>query len=379
MRSKNLKTTLLFVTLLTLISKLMGFFRDVVMSHYYGASEITDAFSVSITIPNFILNFIFQIVAICLVPIFTRILIDDGKDKADKFISHFTNLIIIISFVFTITVMVLPEIFLDLLAPGFDEETKRYAKVLIELSALTIVFQSLIVIMTTYNQANRKYFSAAMIGLPLDIAVITLVIISFKTNVYWILGLTMPIVVVIQLAILVPGIVNSKFRYNFGLDLKNEYMKEVLKIGGLLLLSTFFNLSSITVSKSLLSNYVGAISSLEYALKINSVIESVLVVSFVTVLYTEFSRLFTEGKKTELKKLYYNSLISVTYFIIPAAIGLIILSDPIISLVYGHGAFNQENLVLTSNSLKYYSLGMIFVSISLSVTPSAYPQNTCHQ
>ena len=91
-----MKKTALITMIITLISKFLGFGRDIFLSYFFGASGISDAYLISLTVPSVIFGFIGVGIATAYIPMQSRIIEDYGEESAFRFTSNFTNIILVI-------------------------------------------------------------------------------------------------------------------------------------------------------------------------------------------------------------------------------------------------------------------------------------------
>jgi len=134
-----MKKTALALMIITILSKLIGFLREIVLAYYYGASNISDVYLIADTIPNFIFAFIGVGIATTYIPVYSSILENDGKLSSDEFTSNFLNLIF---FVLTLAVGVViifaPYVVLAF-ASGFSEEVLKLAVEFLEYQYLQYI------------------------------------------------------------------------------------------------------------------------------------------------------------------------------------------------------------------------------------------------
>ena len=115
-----MKRAALLVMIITILSKFLGFGRDIVLSYVYGASAITDAYLISQTIPAVVFSFISAGIATGFIPMYSRILKKQGKSEANKFTSNLSNALLILASLVVAFVFLFTEPIVKLFASGFD-------------------------------------------------------------------------------------------------------------------------------------------------------------------------------------------------------------------------------------------------------------------
>src|SRR4051794_8716772 len=111
-----MKKTVVILMLVTIISKILGFARDIVLSYFYGASDISDVYLISMTIPTVIFALIGKGISVGFIPMYTRIENSDGPDKALQYTNNVINLVLVICTIIFITGLIYTEPIVKLFA-----------------------------------------------------------------------------------------------------------------------------------------------------------------------------------------------------------------------------------------------------------------------
>jgi putative peptidoglycan lipid II flippase len=160
-----------------------------------------------------------------------------------------------------------------------------------------------------------------------------------------------------QAVIQIPSLRKKGYRYRPRLNIKDEGIKKV----GLLMLpvmvSTWVQPINVVVNTKLASHLNGGIGALEYSNTLYTIIAGTFVLSVANVIFPELSRL-TEDKD-QFGITLGTTLKGVFFLLIPMMVGIIVLSEPIVRLVYERGEFDAYSTLITANALKYFSIGML--------------------
>ena len=135
-----MKKTAIAIMLITIISKIFGFVRDIILSYFYGASNVSDAYLISQTIPSVIFGFIISGLVAGFIPIYTNILQDQKEKDANDFMNNIITVLLIICTGIIIIVFPFAEGVVKLFASGFEGETLQLAVKLSKISILAIYF-----------------------------------------------------------------------------------------------------------------------------------------------------------------------------------------------------------------------------------------------
>ena len=167
-----------------------------------------------------------------------------------------------------------------------------------------------------------------------------------------------------KLLIQLPVLRKLDYRYQFKINLKDPYMKKILVLIPPVLLSVGISDLNNIVDKSMASSLrVGSISSLNYAVRLNSVIQGIFIIAIITVVFPILSKEANAKNYARLKKIMHLSLNIILLILVPATIAMIILAEPAVKFAYQRGEFGQQAASMTSSALAYYSIGMVAVGI----------------
>lgn len=356
-----MKKTAVYLMLLTIFIKLLGFGRDMTLSYFYGASKISDAYLISITIPTIIFAFVGTGIATGYIPMYNTVEKEKGIEAADSFTSTIVNFVLIIATAIVITVLVFAEPIVRLFASGFDRDTLRLAVSFTQFSILSVYFYGLVFIFNGYLQVKNNFVIPALIGLPLDLLVIFSIFLSTKTNVL-VLALGTVIAVAFEVVLLVPFAYHKGFRYRMRLDVKNPYLKKIIFLSIPVIIGASVNEINVLVDRTIASQIaVGGITALTYANRLNLFIKGIFITSVATVIYPMISKMAAKNNMNGLKKTVSGAVNSISLLVVPASVGAMIFARPVVSLLFGRGAFDAQAVEMTAGALLFYSIGMVAV------------------
>jgi len=354
-----MKKNALIIMVLTVLSKVFGLARDMVLSYYYGTSSISDVYLIALTIPMVIFAIVGTAISIGFIPMYTNIVKISGEAKADKFTSNLINSVILLSTLVIIISYGFAKEIVSIFAFGFTGEILSLAIFYTRIAFLSVYFTGLVYIFIGYLQIKENYVIPALIGIPMNIVFIISIVLSVKVN-----SILLPVGIVLaylaQFLFLLPSVKINKFSYSLSLDVKNENIVRMVKLAVPVMIGVSVNQLSTLVDRTLASSIsVGGISALNYANRVNVLVQGVIVASIATAIFPCISDMALEKNYTRLKKTIRTSILAANILIVPATIGTLIFAEPIVTLLYGRGAFDQEAIKLTSISLICYSIGMV--------------------
>ena len=358
------------VMLITMITKVLGFGREVILSYIYGASDITDAYLISRTIPSTIFSFISAGIATGFIPMYSRILNEKGQLSANRFTSNLINTLLLLASIIVVFVLLFTQPIVKMFASGFSGETLILAVNFTRISIFGVYLTALINVFVGLLRLYENYVVPALITVPLNIIIIISLFISAKTSVYLIAAGNI-LAILSQLILLAPFLRKIGYSYKPVIDFKDQYIKSMILIALPVIVGTSVNEINVLVDRTLASNIaIGGISALNYANRLNYFVQGLFVASISNVMYPMISKMAAGENMKGLKSTISEAISIISLLVIPATIGAMIFSEEIVGLLFGRGAFTLEAIKMTGNALFYYSIGMIAVGLRsiLSIT-----------
>ena len=344
----------------TIISRLLGYLRDILIAVFLGAGPLADAFFVAFRIPNtFRRLFSEGTFNAAFVPSYSSI---NNKKKSENFASNIFSLLILglLSLVFLIEIFM--PIFVFLIAPGFEGDNSKM-ELAITLTRITfpfLLFVSLASFLSAILNSHNKFAAASAAPIILNIFLI-LVLIFGKM-------LDDQLVYYLSYAVTISGITQFIFLYFFVKKNYKPQFKFSFKIDGKIklffkkLLPSIFSSGvtqiNILVGTIIASFQASAVSYLYYADRIYQINLAIAGIAIGTVILPQLSK-HVQNKKKEKIHLIQNKALELSLFLsIPAAIALLIASEEIISSLFGYGSFDQESVKKSAQALFYFGLGL---------------------
>ncbi len=353
---KKIALTIMFITI---CSKIFGFSRDLILSYFFGTSYISDAYLISLTIPSVIFGFIGTAINTSYIPMQSRIIAEDGDERATTYTSNLVNLLLIFVTIIIIICLIFTEPIVKLFAVGFTGETLETAVLFTKIGLIGMYFTAMISVFRGYLQLKNNFVIPALIGFPLNFITILAIVIAAKGN-FVILAIGTLLATISEFLFMVPSIGKEGYRYKFYLNFSDERIYETIKIGIPVIIGASVNQINTLLDRTIASTIeVGAISALNYASRLNLFIQGIFVTSLVTVLYPLISNYATQGNMKKLKSATLESINIISIFLVPITFGTMIFSREIIELLFGRGAFDETAVNMTSIALFYYAVGIL--------------------
>lgn len=347
------------VMLITIVAKILGFGREILLSYYFGAGGISDAYLISQTIPGTIFQFVGTGLATSFIPVYMRVKSENGREKADYFSNTVLTVVLLFSTIAILVVWGATEPVVKLFANGFTGETLQYAVMFTRIGILSLYFSAIIYVFNSYLQANGVFSIVAFVAIPNSIAIMGAIIAGARLHI-----MALPVgsllAVLLQLLILCPAMARQKYRLRLNWGIHDTYVKEIVRLMIPVIIGVSVNQINVLVDRTIASQIaVGGISALTYADSLIMFIQGIFSQSIATVYYPPITQLVEEKKENELKNLVSEALESMAFILIPVMVGCLILGTGIVQILYGRGAFDREAIRLTGTALSLYGVGIV--------------------
>ncbi len=357
----------------TIISRLLGYLRDVLIAIFLGTSFLADVFFVAFRIPNtFRRLFAEGTFNSAFIPSYTSELVK-SKSRSNKFANDVFNLLFLALFFLVLIVEIFMPIFVGLIAPGFVEDTKKFelANILTRITFPFLMFVSLSSFFGAILNSHNKFAAAS--AAPIILNIILIIILFFGRY------LDNELIYYLSYGISFAGLLQLIFLYKFvkkyyviDFDFKFKITNKV-KIFFKKLLPSIFSSGvtqiNILVGTIIASFQASAVSYLYYADRIYQINLAIAGIAIGVVVLPQLSRHVHQKKKRKISLIQNKALELSMFLSIPASVALVIGSEQIISALFGYGSFTEVSVLNSSKALYYFGLGLpAFVLIKVFST-----------
>ncbi|WP_428909804.1 murein biosynthesis integral membrane protein MurJ [Niallia sp. Krafla_26] len=358
-----MKKTAVMLMILTILSTTIGFSRELILSFYYGASYITDAYLISLIIPQTLIAFIGAVIGSIYIPMYRNIEHEISIKRADEFTSNIINVLFFLCSAIILLVLIFTPLFVKIFAVGFKGEIFNLTVNFTRVSIFAIYFSILASLFSSYLQLKNNFVVGGILSIPLNLIIILSLVFSSEYNIY-ILSFGSVLGAFFQLLFIIPFVKKSGFKYRFIINKKDVYIKKLVSLSMPVMLGVSVYQLNTLIDKTIASQVItGGISSLSYASRVNALVFGLFAVPIATVMYPMISKMSAEKKLKKLKETVSKAFLSILLLVVPATIGSMVLAEPIIRLLFGRGAFDNSDIQMTASALFFYSIGMLGVSL----------------
>lgn len=345
----------------TLISRLSGYLRDILIAIFLGTGFLADAFFVAFRIPNtFRRLFSEGTFNAAFVPSYSSVL--NNKKKSQDFASSIFNLLILGLFFLVLIIEILMPLFVFLIAPGFegDYQKMELAVTLTRITFPFLIFISLASFFSAILNSHNKFAIASAAPIILNIILIGVLLFGKILN--------DQLVYYLAYAVTAAGILQLVFLYfyvkkyfspniNFSIKIDNKvktFFKKLLPS----IFSSGVTQINILIGTIIASFQTSAVSYLYYADRVYQINLAIAGIAIGTVILPQLSK-YVQKQNKEKINLIQNKALELSLFLsIPAAMALLIASEEIISSLFGYGSFDELSVKNSAKALFYFAIGL---------------------
>jgi putative peptidoglycan lipid II flippase len=374
------------IGIFTFLSRILGLIRDILIANFFGSGMSADSFFVAFRIPNLLRRLFAEgSFSISFIPVFTEYI--KNKSREEAFLLARVVLTVLVCIITGITILgiIFSPFIVRVIAPGFGGMGEKYAlTVLLTRIMFPYIFLvSLLALFMGILNSLKHFAVPAIAPILLNLSMIAALLFITPYMKKPTIGLAYGVIVggVIQVLLQIPFLISKGLSFAPKWDLKHPALKKI----GMLMLPTIFGSAIYQINQligTLLASLLreGSISYLYYADRLVQFPLGVFAIAISTAVLPSLSRQAAGGDIYQLKQTLSHALRLTMFITIPAMVGLIVLRQPIITLLFQRGAFDSFTTIMTAQALLYYSLGLwafaglrVFVSAFYSLQDTKTP------
>lgn len=366
------------------ISRVLGLVRDQVFAYFFGASAMAEAFIVAFRIPNLLRDLFAEgALSQAYVPVLTHKIVQKGEAAAWRLASMVLNWQVLILAPITILGMIYAPNVVDAIAGGTDGFTGEKLDMTIQLTRIMFPFIVLVsvaaVFMGTLNARHVFFIPASASSMFNITSILTGVIVGYFVDpqfgpnaiIGWAIGTLAG--GFMQMAIQVPSLLKEGFRYQPLFFVRDSGIDQVLSraLPGIIAASAVeVNVLVTTYFASHLDE--GSVAWLNYSLRLAYLPIGLFGVGIATAALPSLSRSASEKNVEQFRMQFNHSFRLAMCFAIPSAIGMVIISPLLISVLFERGRFTAADTVETAQVLRYYAAGLVGYAALKVIVPAFY-------
>lgn len=362
----------------TLLSRITGLLRDIVVGYLFGAQAAADAFFVAFRIPNLLRRLTAEgALTVAFIPVFTNYLAHKGRSEAVKVARVIFTFVALFLAAITLLGIIFAEPITRLFAPGFMEEHEKFSLTvfLTRLMFPYIFFVSLVALAMGVLNTLRHFMAPALspVFFNLSIVLCAISLSPFLAEPVSSLAYGVLLGGVVQLLLQLPFLSRYGISAAFDFDFRHPALGRLLFLMGPAVFGAAVYQINVLISTILASMLPsGSVSYLYYADRLLEFPVGVFAIALGTAALPSFSSLVAKRELDGLRGALTYALRIVNFISLPASIGLMVLAVPIFAIFFQRGAFDVQTTRNTADALFFYSLGLWGISGTRLLAPVFY-------
>ena len=357
--SKVAKATI-GLMIVTMISKVLGLGRELVLGTMYGASNYSDIYITTLNITQTLFTGIGATLITTFIPLYYENQELGGENRANKFANNIFNTVLICGIFVCLIGCIFAKPLVKVFAIGFDGNTLATAVKFTKVMIFGGIFIGINNIVTALLQIKGNFTIPGISSLPFNLVIIISIILSVKLKNIYILPIGTLIAMASQVLFQYPFAHKEGYKYKLYIDPRDVYVRRMLILIAPIFIGVAVDQINTMVDRTLASTLVeGSISALNYANRLNGFVIGLFILSIGSVIYPVLSKLSLNDDKYKFMDTIVTSVNSVILLTIPISVGAIVLATPIVKLIFQRGAFDERATVMTSTALVFYAIGIV--------------------
>jgi putative peptidoglycan lipid II flippase len=353
-----------FFSIATAASRLAGLGREVVAAGYYGISGPMSAFTIAFQVPNLI-RALFADAALqpAFVPVFTELLGKKDYKEAFRLASTLLLLVTMVLGAITALFVLLAPVVMPVFAPGFEGEildlTVTLSQVLFPILVMLGVSGVVVGILNSYDRFGAFAISPLFWNLTIILVLVLLEPAFEGRDRIYAYAIGILVGTLVQLLIPTWDLRNTPYRFSWSFDWRHPGVRRVL----VLMLPVTISLGLINFNL-VINSFFGSLVSeqapaaIDKAFRIYQLPQGIFSVAIATVLFPTLARFANAGEIDDLRATMANGMRQILFVLVPAAAAILVLSEPMIRLVYQRGAFDAAETEVVATALFWFAFAL---------------------
>ncbi|MGH2760980.1 MAG: murein biosynthesis integral membrane protein MurJ [Thermoleophilaceae bacterium] len=371
--ARRLARNTVFFSLATGLSRLLGLVREVVAAGLFGVTAAMSAFTIAFQVPNLV-RALFADSALqgAFVPVFTELLEKGERREAFRVASSLFFLICLLLGAVTALFVLFAEPLMSLFAPGFDDDpalkdlTVQLAQLMFPIVVLLALSGLVVGVLNSFEHFAVPALAPVAWNAVIIAALAALVPLLPEEDEIYAYAIGILAGTVVQFVLPLPWLRGRGGGVTLRLDWRDERVRRVLKLMfpvtlalGLINLSLLIN----SLFGTLVSEQAPA--AIDKAFRLYQLPQGLFSVAIATILFPTMARFAARGERDDLRRTMAGGVRQICLLLIPSAVIMAVLAEPVTRLVYERGAFDAEATDLTATALLWWSVSLPFQGVSL--------------
>jgi len=377
-QNRRLVRSTLAVSAPTFMSRILGYFRDMLQAYFMGTSRGMDEFTIGNTIPNLLRRLTGEgAMTAAFIPVFTQMKKEKSRDELWKFANIFFFDLTLIMAALMVLGIALSPILVKIIAPGFKgiEGSWDLTAHLTKIMFPYIFLISLAALAMAILNSFQKFFVPAFTPVLFNLAIITVALLSARKAEEPAIVFAVGVVLggVLQLAFQIPFLWRNGMRFKFGLSFTHPAVRKVAR----LMVPGIFGAGIVQINYAIsrmIATLLGkeSVASLYFSSRIQELTLGIFSIALSIALLPTFSGQALRQDIQGMKRTLVFSFKLIFFITLPAMVGLLVLRRPLVQVLFERGVFDERSTDLCALCLFYFAFGLPFISGVKILAPAFY-------
>ena len=363
-QTKTITFAAFILAVSSLISRLLGLFRDRLLAGRFGAGEELDIYFAAFRIPDFVYGIlIVGGITAAFLPVFSEYFKKEDKgwsNQALEFTNNVLNCFLILLVLVCTVLAIFTPVIVKFIIPGFSPENKLFTIALTRIMFLSPILFGLSSIFSSILHYFNRFLVYSLAPILYNLGIIFGIV--FLVPIFGIFGLAYGVIfgAFLHLIIQIPAAIASGYRYKPIFNFKHLGLKKIFKlmlprtIG-----STAYHVNLIVITAIASTLTIGSIAIFNFSNNLHYVPIGFIGISFALSSFPILSRVWARGQKEEFLDKFSSTFRQILFFIIPISFLIFLLRAQIVRIILGTGEFGWWETRLTAASLGLFCLGIL--------------------
>lgn len=359
-KNKIFKATFI-IMVVTVITRCLGLIRDALVGYNFGVGVENSAYIAAVSVPEAVFAIVGLAISTTFIPMLSEIRSKNGKEKMFDFSNNIITIITVICISLSVLGLIFTKEVVSLFVNGYDIETMKLTVFLTKISIINILFLCLKACFISMLQVCEDFIMPSILGLFFNAPIILYLMLFTPISV---VGLTIANVIgnILSVLVQIPSLYKQGFRIKPFIDLKDERVIRTLILILPVIIGAGANSLNLIVDKNIASFFgQNGVAILEYGQKLVVFTNVAITTSIVSVMYPLMANKLNLGDGKGFLEYLSKTIVTTALFLIPIMMAFVFLRVEVISLIWGHGKFNDpETILITSTVFAAYAIQLPF-------------------
>jgi putative peptidoglycan lipid II flippase len=363
-RTRHLLQSTVIVMLLYGLNKATGFLRVILVGREFGTGADADAFTAANQLPElFYVLVAGGALAAALIPVYTRWLHDESgraRESAELANTVLTLVLLVLIAICGLAALFAPQLVRVVLVPDYSPQQQALTADLMRIILLNTIIFGVSGVFSSLLNAHQHFILPALAPIALDLGYFIGLFLLVPT--FGIFGLAWGTVLgaLLHVSIQVPGLIRHRLRLRPQLNLRLEGVQEVIRLmGPRIVMLGAIQAADIIIIRAASSLPEGTVSAYFYAFTLMQLPETLFGTAIALVVFPTMAEMYNAGNRDGLKRVALTALRVIWLLTIPAAVALVLLGQPAITLILERGAFDAASTAIVYAILVVFSVRVV--------------------